>query len=346
MRQGMLSAPALAPNGALRRWRALLPILGMLVLSACLAGAQQAPGATRESLDDAWFTGPTLAPSAATLPRGHFLLEPYLYDVTTQGRYDGGGNRRSATHANGFRSLTYLLYGLSDRLTAGLIPTGGYNTVSGGASSAGVESGDLTLDAEYGLTRFHEGSWHPATAAVVQETLPTGEYDRLGGRLSDGLGSGAWTTTLGLYSQSYFWLPNGRILRARFNVSQALSTSVRVQDGSVYGTSTGFRGHAHPGGSTFVDAAAEYSLTRKWVLALDATYRYNDTTRVAGYSILSPTPAAIQMDSGSGYAVGLAPAVEYNWKHNLGVLLGAYLIVAGRNTSATITPALAINFFR
>jgi hypothetical protein len=328
--------------------RAICETLAVLAITCGFALAQALPAgsANRELLKDAWFTGPILAPSAATLPRGHFLIEPYFYDVIVQGRYDNTGTRRTGSHENEVRSLTYMLYGLSDKVTVGLIPTGGYNKLSGRPSSSGLEPGDLTLDAEYRLTQFHEGSWHPATAAVVQETLPTGKYDRLGTRTSNGLGSGAYTTTLGLYTQTYFWLPNGRILRARFNLSQAFSQTVHVQDASVYATEAGFRGHAHPGRSTFVDLSSEYSLTRRWVLALDATYRYNANTRVNGYNVFGAAPGALELDSGSGYVVGLAPAVEYNWRHNLGFLLGSYVIVAGRNTSATITPVVAINFWR
>src|SRR3546814_3781925 len=65
--------------------------------------------AARQSQDDAWWTGPMLANSAATLPRGHVLIEPYVYDV-------------SSPHADGYGSLTYMLYGLTDRLTIGLVP--------------------------------------------------------------------------------------------------------------------------------------------------------------------------------------------------------------------------------
>jgi hypothetical protein len=43
-------------------------------------------------------------------------------------------------------------------------------------------------------------------------------------------------------------------------------------------------------------------------------------------------------------AWGLAPAVEYSWKPYLGVLLGVRLFSAARNSSDTITPAIAINF--
>jgi hypothetical protein len=277
-----------------------------------------------------------LAPSAATLPRGHFLIEPYLYDVI-------------GAHSNGFGSLTYVNYGLVDKVTVGLIPTAGFNKPSHGPSSSGIGLGDLTVQTQYRLTKFHEGSWIPTTSIAVQETLPTGKYDRLGDRPSDGLGSGAYTTTLALYSQTYFWLPNRRILRMRFNLLQSFSNNVNVKDVSVYGTEAGFRGHAKPGNSLFADASWEYSLTRRWVLALDATYRHNGNTRMTGYDIQNlgqNPPPTIQLDSGTSDALGFAPAIEYSWKPNLGVLLGTGVIPASHNTHASITPAVAINFVR
>ncbi len=299
------------------------------------APAQQespsAPAVERQSLDDAWWTGPMLAPNATTLPRGHFLIEPYLYDVV-------------GAHSNGFGSLTYVNYGLVDKLTVGLIPTAGFNQVSNGPSSSGVGMGDLTIQAQYRLTKFHEGSWAPTSSITVQEALPTGKYDRLGNRPSDGLGSGAYTTTLALYTQTYFWLPNRRILRMRFNATQSFSRSVNVEDVSVFGTETGFRGQAKPGSSSYVDASWEYSVTRRWVLALDATYRHSWNTRTSGYNISDPKPDSIQLNSGSSDAFGFAPAIEYSWKPNLGVLLGTRVIPASHNTNATVTPAVAINF--
>jgi hypothetical protein len=319
-------------------------------LLATIAGRTEAedppapPPAVRQSLDDAWWTGPMLAPSAATLPRGHFLVEPYLYDVIVRGRFDSDGVRRSAPHSSGFGSLTYLLYGVANKVSMGLIGIAGYNTVNGSPSSSGVGMGDVTLQAQYRLTQFHEGRSLPTISITVQETFPTGKYDQLGDRPSDGFGGGSYTTTLALYSQTYFWLPNGRILRARFNASETFFGGAKVQDVSVYGTEAGFRGRARPGRSLFLNAAGEYSLTRKWVLALDVTYRHDGNTRVAGYDTSGPTPSAVRLDSGSSAAFGLAPAIEYNWKANLGVLVGARVILAGRNTAFTITPAVAVNF--
>jgi hypothetical protein len=290
---------------------------------------------TRQALDDAWWTGPMLANSAATLPRGHFLVEPYIYDQITP-------------HSNGFGSLTYILYGLANRFTIGAIPTFGFDKLSDGPSSSGVGRGDLTALAQYRLTQFHENSWIPTTSFEVQETFPTGKFDRLGDRPSNGFGSGAYTTTLSLNSQTYFWLPNNRLLRMRFNVSEALSSSPKVEGVSVYGTGADFRGHAYPGNSFFVDASWEYSLTRSWVLALDATYRHNGATTANGVDLPdsggAQNPTGVRLSSGSSEAFGFAPAIECSWKHNWGVLLGTRLIALGHNTSATITPAVAVNY--
>lgn len=289
----------------------------------------------QQTRDDAWWTGPMLANSAETLPPGHFLIEPYLYDV-------------HSTHSDGFGSRAYVLYGLAENLTVGLIPIVGYNRVSNGPNSSGVGLGDIEVQAQYRLTEFHEGSRMPTIAIQLQETLPTGRYDQLGDRSSNGLGGGADATTLAINSQTYFWLPNGRILRMRFNVSKTFSNKADVQGVSVYGTGNGFRGSATPGNAVFVDAAWEYSLTQRWVLALDATYSHNSNTRVSGYDVVDAGSTlsllGIQLDSGSSVAFGLAPAIEYSRTPNLGVLPGTRVILGNRSTAATITPALALNY--
>jgi hypothetical protein len=321
--------------------RVLQNSFAVIALTTCLAAAQASvPSvAFRQSLDDAWWTGPLLAPNASTMPQGHVLVEPYLYDVITQGFYNSAGTRVSAPHQNGYGSLTYINYGLVNKFTVGVIPTFGYNEPGNGLGSGGV--GDLMVQAQYRLHLFHEGGWLPTTSVNMQETLPTGKYDQLN-HPSDGFGAGAYTTTLGLYTQTFFWMPTGRILRTRFNVTQALSNSVHVQDASVYGTSQGFRGHANPGATLLVDLAAEYNATRHWVLVMEGVYRHQYSTHVAGYSIASPN-LPILLNSGSSQVFGLAPAIEYNFNNRVGVILGMRLFPAGKNTTDSITPVMAVN---
>jgi hypothetical protein len=86
------------------------------------------------------------------------------------------------------------------------------------------------------------------------------------------------------------------------------------------------------------------------VLASDVFYRHGGNTRVTGTDLPDANGVRdaprIQLDSGTSDAFGLAPAIEYNWRPDLGLLLGVRLIAAGRNTAATITPAAAINYVR
>src|SRR5205085_9936914 len=90
----------------LRHWLAC----ALLVMSAAAAAAEQ-------SREDAWWTGPMLAPSAATLPQGHVLVEPYLFDVMTDGRFDAKGTWHPSSREHDIGSLSYILYGLTDRLS-------------------------------------------------------------------------------------------------------------------------------------------------------------------------------------------------------------------------------------
>lgn len=335
------------PAGRFRSLALRAALYAIGIGASAMAGATPETGAmTQQSLDDAWWTGPLLAASPGTLPRGHWLIEPYVYDVIPYGRFDQNGTLRSTGAAHAFGSQTYIEYGLVNGFTLGLIPHLGLYESSAGQESSGFTVGDITLQGAYGLTQFHEGSHIPTTSLVIGETFPTGKYDRLDGRTDGALGSGAYSTTVSLYSQSYFWMPNGRILRTRLDMSYSVSQWAAVHGESVYGTLGGFSGRAHPGPSFFADLALEYSATRNWVLATDFWWEHDGNTRVeGGYvpEITSALPPYLVRDSGSDAVLYLAPAVEYNWSSTMGVIAGARVAAMGRNVAATVTPVAAIN---
>lgn len=244
-----------------------LLLIAALFFSSARAEELQSP-------DDAWWTGPMLAASAATLPEGHVLAEPYLYDAMSP-------------RENAYRSWTYLLYGVTDRFTLGMIPVFGLNSISGRRTGS-PQIGDLTLQAQYRLAQSGPGGWMPTLSAVVKESLPSGKRDELG--------SGIYSTSVGLYAQESFWLPNGRILRMRLDLEDS----------------------TRPGNVLSADLAFEYSLTREWVLALDVVH-----------------------DSDRAWA--FAPAIEYNWRADIGVLVGVRAMPAGPNNPPSLTPAVALN---
>jgi hypothetical protein len=52
---------------------------------------------------------------------------------------------------------------------------------------------------------------------------------------------------------------------------------------------------------------------------------------------------SIQSVAGPARSLGFAPAIEYNWSANAGVIVGAKFTAAGHNIAAAIIPIAAIN---
>ncbi len=268
-----------------------------------------------------------LAFNASTLPRGHFLVESYLFNVAESGNKSPG-------------SLAYMEYGLIDRLTVGAIPIIEYSLPEHGPSSSGIQVGDFSLLAQYRLSQFREGHRIPTASVLVQQGFPSGPYDRLNTRPGNGTGSGTYLTSLSLNTQSYLWLPNGRILRWRFDTTGSISSRAAVTDASVYGTGAGFSGHAQPGKTINFDLSGEYSITRHWVVALDGVYKYSASTVVTG----TQNGAPYLSNSGTSWIYGFAPALEYNFSSRVGLLLGTRILTPGNNAALAVTPAIAINY--
>lgn len=318
-------------------------LLALALLAGARAAAEEGPSAPeQESLADAWWTGPLLAPNASTFPAGRALVESYVFDVNNNGQYDTSGRHEPASGGHELGSLTYLIYGLTDRVSLGLLPRFFYDEPAGAPNSSSPNVGDLGAQVQLGLTSFHEGSCVPATSLVLGETLPTGRYDRLTNP-ADALGAGVYSTAFSWYSQDYLWLPNGRILRVRLDLTYAISSSASVIDQSAYATPSGFRGRAYPGDSFTADAAAEYSLTRNWVLASDLVWVHNSSTRLTGSEPAAGGSALVDTQSGSSEYLAVAPALEYSFSARLGVIFGARIFVAGRNLGSSVTTAAAIN---
>jgi hypothetical protein len=280
----------------------------------------------RTAMQSARWTGPMLASNAETLPQGHFYTEPYFFDVISDGKHNPG-------------SSGFYQYGLADGFTVGLQPSFGYGT---DRPNREVALGDFKLLSQLRLTHFTPAHRIPTVAIVLQESIPTGKHDRLGPS-KNGRGSGSFATEVGVNVQHYFLLKSGRLLRGRINLLKSFPHGADVVDRSVYGTGPGFRGHAKPGSRTTLIAAVEYSVSREWVVALDIVAERTAKTRLEGrYG--ADGPLEKQTFPVSRY-VGFAPAVEYNWNDNTGILLGVRIIPKGHNTPSSVTPAIAFSRF-
>ena len=284
-------------------WR----LLFLVVILPFLAKADDGePAALR---DEAWFTGSLNSTGATALPEGHFLAEPYLL-----------GESHTA------ESMNLLLYGVTDDVTIGMIPRFSWRDHA--------QIGDLTTRLQYRFTAYDQASGMPSIAVVLNQTFPTGKYDNLNLAGTNGAGSGAYATQFGLLTDEYVTIA-GRPLRLRFDLFYGVSTSTGLDNRSVYGTPSGFTGHARPGAVYDATLAFEYSLSTRWALALDASYDRGDRTRVDGGDF----HAASKM----GQSADLVPAVEYNFTADTGLIVGVQLPVWRSNVPRIVVPIAALN---
>jgi hypothetical protein len=271
-----------------------------------------------------------LAASAETLPRGHALIEPYIFDVRT-------------ARSNHLGSLTYLLYGVTDGFSVGTIATAGRVVPRDRARSSSSGAGDTTLLAQYRLTEFGQHGWPATLTLVLQEGLPTGRFDQLPNPDEPALGSGARTTQLALYAQSLVSLPNGRLLRLRVDAGHTFASVARPMGRSIYQTPAGFHGRVARGPSEIVDGSLEYSVSKRTALAVDLVWQKSGSARVVG-QIQAPAGASPYHSTlAPTEAVYFAPAVEYCWRPNLGILFAMRLSPKGKNSPPSATPAIALN---
>lgn len=311
--------------------KSLLAGLAAVIACATPVAARAADDAAdaerwQGAMDSARWTGPLLASTAETLPQGHFYTEPYFFDSISGGRHSPG-------------SSGFYQYGLTDDWTVGVQP---FFSLGTQRYNRDVAIGDFKLLSQVRLSHFTAKHRVPSVALVTNLVLPTGKSDRLG-PLKQGHGSGSFAPEIGINVQQYFLLENGRLLRARINVLKDFPLSHGVTGRSVFGTGSGFSGRARPGSKTSVIIAAEYSLSREWVVAFDVERDQWGPTKVVGHD--NPEGPVIRQTSPRSWNVGFAPAVEYNWSDRAGAIFGLWIVPKGHNTAASVTPALAIQRF-
>ena len=78
---------------------------------------------------------------------------------------------------------------------------------------------------------------------------------------------------------------------------------------------------------------------------MDVNYLHGASNTLVGTYPQAPPlqPITVADKSSASSLLRLAPAIEYNWNSAVGIIAGVIVPVAGRNTSATFTPAIALN---
>ncbi|MDJ0652352.1 MAG: hypothetical protein QNJ27_05040 [Simkaniaceae bacterium] len=293
---------------------------------------QQAPKDfdSERKMSNPLYAGPLLTSGAHNLPPGMFVVQPYLFIKNTFAKFNG--NRKSVNTKDTWTIQPLFLFqmGWLSWLDCTISAQGFYNRQSNQDSFCW---GDTSLS--WGIQVLEEGPHRPAVRLAIEESFPTGRYEKLNPAKNgiDATGSGAYTTSISLnVSKVIWWVPN-HPFAWRFSLQYSIPTTFQLNNYNAYGGGIGTKGRVRPGNSMAVGSAIELSLTQKWVLAVDLTYTYANHATFSGYKGITSSGESASVGGPSNDSLSCAPALEYNFSDHFGFLAGVWFTITGRNSS-------------
>lgn len=291
-----------------------------------------------------WYTGPLLAPSGHTIPNGHTNLELYTFITDIAGVYNSFGK---VTHTPGDKNYVESVifsHGITNKMDVQFVLPYAYNR-NNGASSHRISDTSAALG--FQLLEQNQSHWRPDLRLTVQEIIPTGRFENLdffeNGTDSTGLGS--YQTAINFNFQHLTQLTATHYLRTRLSLGYVVASRTHITGLSSYGGSDTTNGSIRPGNMGSIDLAGELNLTQNWVAVMETFLSKRHGSMFSGYPGLDEmgNPAVI------GHALStqttLAPAIEYNFSPNVGIIAGFWFIVNGRETVEFSSTVIALNMY-
>lgn len=291
-----------------------------------------------------WYTGPLLAPAGRTIPNGHTNFELYGFYTLDTGFYNNAGRHVRAPTDNSEVINPVFSHGITEKMDLQFsIPF--VNNRAQGTRSRRI--GDFAATLGFQLWEQKKSKWIPNARFTLQEIVPTGKFQQLNPALNgtDATGLGVYQTLFGINFQHLAQITEANYLRTRLVINYAAANSTHVHGLSSYGGTPMTVGDIKPGDLWSADLAGEYNLTQKWVAVLETFISRRQATNFHGYIGNNPdgTPGTIGRGISDLYT--LAPAIEYNFNANIGIIGGTWFTLGGRNTSRFNSYILGLNAY-
>lgn len=310
-----------------------------LTQSSTSTPAIQKTEKTDPIVENQYYTGSLLSPSGAITKAGVLSIEPYTFGTISRGAYTSSGKVKNSAHrTDSYGAYSLVKYGVTDHFTVQTIPQVSY-AWNGKTTSSSVHINDLPVDLQYRLINQVNSHYQPSLTAIAGLNIPIGDYSRLG-RSLDAVGSGVYALRFGLQSQAAYNVFNHALRIRVWGVGRQPIGSRNIHDISAYGTTKGYDGNVKPGLFGNTGFSIEYGFTQKLLFAFDFQYDWSKGTRIKGSYNNAPSTRNV---TGASHDVQVAPAFEYNFNGNVGIIAGAALTVDGHNTNDFIQPQMAVN---
>ena len=305
------------------------------LLLLALASIHAAPSETfiEEELTYApWFTGPLLAPTPINMDPKHPAIEPSVTFFDFYGIYTANWRTQVQDAIWAINPLIDFQFGITDSLGIETLVSFISNFQKGQTFS---DFQDTIVLFGYQLANDIKGSWVPDIRIDLQETFPTGHYQRLspGKQRLEATGFGSFQTGPVLVMRKLFHIAS-HSLSLLWSVNYLFPSSVHVSGFNTYGGGYGTKGKVTPGQNLTAYFSGEYSINQRWVLAFDTEFFYQKKSRFHGKNGTTTTGEIASTGLPSSVQLSFAPEIEYNLSPSSGLLMGIWGSIAGKNAPA------------
>ncbi|WP_028389572.1 hypothetical protein [Legionella fairfieldensis] len=295
-------------------------------------------------LAEPWFTGPLLAAAGRTVPNGHTSIEVYNFYTLNLGGYNNHWVRVRRPTSNSIVFNPVFTHGITDKMDIQFSLPDAYNR-SHGANAHYI--GDTSIALGYQLIEQKESKWQPNLRLSLQEIIPLGHFKNLDPSMNgtDVSGLGSYQTVFALNFQHLLQFNEINYLRTRLVLNYVYAARVDIQGVSVYGGTYRTEGIIRPGNLSSIDLAGELILKQNWVAVMETFIARRDRSHFRGIIGNEPDGTPGTIGHGTIDLITLAPALEYNFNANVGLIGGPWFVVTGRNASKFISYIIALNAY-
>jgi hypothetical protein len=325
-------------------YRLIFILLSLCLFNTGLAHELISPGQPKTAEAGApyvpWLAGPLLAPYETAVSVGHFFIEPYFNLNMYTGVYDSKWDEVKTPTLFSFAPQLQTYIGLTKSIDINISPQMIVNSFE---DQNYTSFADLPVAIDMQIIPVDITKWYPSLKVAILETFPTGNYRDLDPKKSgiDATGSGAYSTNFNfvMYKVINVWAHH--FMSMYLSWGYTISSPIKVRGFNSYGGGYNTKGKIKIGDSWQGLFSFEFTLTQRWVLALDTLYTHTDRSKFSGYAGVGPDGKEALNGEHSSERLAFAPAIEYNINAKYGFIGGCYFSALGRNTTVFRNASIA-----
>jgi hypothetical protein len=282
-----------------------------------------------------WYTGPLISTGANNIPIDQVYVQPYLYYFEFY--------NDSAPKTFNFLSQMLFQAPITSWLDTTFVLSGNYAERQHKSS---FQFADVSISLGFQLLKEKEFTPTPSIRIKIYENFPTGKYNNLNPNKlgTDVSGTGSFETAISfIIGKTSYWFINHPICWM-IDTSYNITCWTNVKNFHRYGGGFSTKGKVKPGNSFTEDIAIEYSFNQRWVLSIEGIYDYTSKTTFKGNPGIDFLGNDAVNFGPSGQQISFAPALEYNFNIDLGIIAGMFFSVWQKNIPKFISGVISVAY--